>query len=244
MPNSHFEPYLYLAELSDTSVTIAWGEFFFWTAGTHPTDGDDFRLVDDEALKMINPPRKASIGASSEAYDRTGKGALVEVFEAASGQLAGSVHSRPDKNHAVVTGLAPDTEYTYKVTANDTIDWASGQLRDWTEENGFKGLKHSRAYDRRFRTNPDRDAPAGPVTLRCRCHKVNPSAIWEAAAYDASSNSASLRKRDERKAAGQRWNDRRCEMQSSAGPARERRRHRRATPRRDRSGDGARPLGT
>jgi tartrate-resistant acid phosphatase type 5 len=163
MPNSHFEPYLYVPEVFDTSVTIAWGGFFFWTSGPHPTDGDDFRLVDDQALKMINPPRKASIGASSEAYDRTGKGALVEVFE--NRLLAKAVRSRPDRNHAVVTGLRPDTEYTYRVTTNDNIDWASGQLRDWTEENGFKGLKHSRSYDRRFRTNPDRNLPAGPVTF-------------------------------------------------------------------------------
>lgn len=165
MPDSHFEPYLYLLELTDTSVTIAWGGFFFWTDGLHPVDGDNFKLVDDESLHMINPPRRASIGASSDAYDRTGRGALVEVFDACTGALVASARSRPDKNHAVVTGLTPDTEYTYKVTANNTVDWASGTLRDWTEEGGVKGLKHTRAYDRRFRTNPDRGRPAGPVTF-------------------------------------------------------------------------------
>lgn len=165
MPDSHFEPYLYLLELTDTSVTIAWGGFFFWTSGIHPVDGNDFKLVDDEALHMINPPRRASIGASSEPYDRTGHGALVEVFDAGTGALVASARSRPNKNHTVVTGLSPDTEYTYRVTANETIDWASGTLRDWTEEGGVKGLKHTRAYDRRFRTNPDRGRPAGPVTF-------------------------------------------------------------------------------
>ena len=78
MPNSHFEPYLYVPEISDTSVMIAWGGFFFWTSREHPVDGDDFKLVDDEALRMINPPRHATIGASSEAYDRTPAGALYE----------------------------------------------------------------------------------------------------------------------------------------------------------------------
>lgn len=141
------------------------GWIFFWTAGVHPTDGDNFKLVDDDALKMINPPRRSTIGASSEAYDRTGKGALVQVIDAATGALKASARSRPADNHAVVAGLTPDTEYTYIVTANDTINWAGGQLRDWTEAAGLKGLKHSRMYERRFRTNPDRNKPAGPVTF-------------------------------------------------------------------------------
>lgn len=164
MPNSHFEPYLYLPELTDTSVMIAWGGFFFWTTGEHPVDGDDFKLVDDEALRMVNPPRQSSIGASSEPYDRTPAGALVEVFEAGSATPVRSVRA-PGANHAIVTGLSPDTEYEYRVVTNGSINWANGVVRDWTVENGFQGLRHARAYDRRFRTLPSRDTPAGPITF-------------------------------------------------------------------------------
>jgi len=164
MPNSHFEPYLYLPELTDTSVMIAWGGFFFWTSGEHPVEGENFKLIDDEALRMINPPRRSSIGASSEPYDRSREGALVEVFEATSGRLVRSVRA-PGTNHAIVTGLTPDTEYTYRVITNGRIDWAAGTLRDWIVEDGFQGLRHAGEYDRRFRTFPSSSAPAGPLTF-------------------------------------------------------------------------------
>jgi hypothetical protein len=131
---------------------------------TTQVDGDGFKLVDDEALRMINPPRQSSIGASSEPYDRTSVGALVEVFEAGSATPVRSVRA-PGANHAIVTGLSPDTEYEYCVVTNRSINWAHGVLRDWTVENGFQGLRHTRAYDRWFRTLPSRDAPAGPITF-------------------------------------------------------------------------------
>src|SRR6188768_3831068 len=65
MPEFHSEPYLHLAGLTHKSALIAWGAFYFRIKGR---DGE-FKLVDDSSLKKVHPPRKQTIGSSSEPYD-------------------------------------------------------------------------------------------------------------------------------------------------------------------------------
>jgi hypothetical protein len=47
---THFEPYLQLAEVTDRAALIAWGGFFFWISGEHPTAGQDWMLIDDDGM--------------------------------------------------------------------------------------------------------------------------------------------------------------------------------------------------
>jgi len=63
-------------------------------------------------------------------------------------------------NHCFVSGLEPDTEYTYRVVVNG-FEWAAGPRRDWTIAEGKKGMVETgRVYDNRFRTHPHPDQPA------------------------------------------------------------------------------------
>ena len=68
-------------------------------------------------------------------------------------------------NHVLVTGLLPDTEYTYKITV-DGDEWAAGERRDWVvNDDENKGLEKSgRSYDNRFRTHPHPETSA-PLTF-------------------------------------------------------------------------------
>ena len=63
MPEFHAEPYVYLAGLSHKSALIAWGAFYF---KAHSDGGA--KLVDDEDLQWVHPPRRESIGARSAPY--------------------------------------------------------------------------------------------------------------------------------------------------------------------------------
>ena len=158
---AHFEQYLYLAEVTDRSALFTWGGFFFWISGQHPLDGQDWKLVDDDDLKKIFPPRRNTIGAGSEAHDR-GKGARVEVRDAANGNLVAEGKAAGG-NHCWVSGLAPNTEYTYKVFVAGK-EWGAGELRDWAVDGAFKGLRKSgRRYDNRFWTRPAVDAPTNLI---------------------------------------------------------------------------------
>lgn len=155
---AHFEEYLCLAEVTDRSALFTWGGFFFWIRGQHPEEGWDWKLVDDDDLKKIFPPRRSTIGASSEPHDR-GKGARVEVRDAATGNLI-SEGKTAGENHGWVSGLEPDAEYTYKVFVAGQ-EWGAGELRDWAVDDAFKGLRKSgRRYDNRFRTRPAVGSPA------------------------------------------------------------------------------------
>jgi tartrate-resistant acid phosphatase type 5 len=148
MPEFHQEQYIYLAGLTHKSALIAWGAFFFKIKGK--SDDARFKLVDDNDLKRIHPPRHQTIGASSEPFGD----AVVEVREALSGELA-KVETASTANHVLVTGLLPDTEYTYKITVNNE-EWAVGERRDWVaRDDKSQGLEKSgRSYDNRFRTHP------------------------------------------------------------------------------------------
>jgi hypothetical protein len=156
MPEFHAEPYLYLAGLTHKAALIAWGGFYFKVRGHK--DGDDWKLVDDGDLDHVHPPRRDSIGARSEPFGK----ARVEVFDS-SGNLV-SFADTTTTNHAWLTGLQPDTEYTYRVLVNDR-EWGATELRDWVVDAEGQGLRKSgRTYDNRFRTNPHPDQPA-PLTF-------------------------------------------------------------------------------
>jgi tartrate-resistant acid phosphatase type 5 len=150
MPEFHAEPYLYLATVTHKAALIAWGGFYFRVRSR--ADGDEWKLVDDSDLDHVHPPRRETIGARSEPYGK----ARVEVFDA-SGTLV-SFAETLNTNHVWVTGLAADTEYTYRVLVNGE-DWAAGERRDWSVSEGVQGLyKTGKRYDNRFRTQPLPDA--------------------------------------------------------------------------------------
>jgi hypothetical protein len=136
---------------------IAWGAFYFRVRDS----GKDFKLVDDDDLKHVHPPRKDSIGASSKSYGP----ATVEVFDRA-GNLVATAATNDAANHAWVVGLSPDTEYRYRVMVNGE-EWASGPRRNWEIAGDRAGLgPKRRSYENRFRTHPDPTAPPpGPFTF-------------------------------------------------------------------------------
>ncbi|MEO6120304.1 MAG: metallophosphoesterase, partial [Terriglobales bacterium] len=145
-PEFHAEPYLYLAAVTYKAALIAWGGFYFRVRSK--AGGDEWKLVDDSDLDHVHPPRRETIGARSEPYGR----ARVEVFDAA-GNLV-SFAETLDANHVWITGLAADTEYTYRVLVNGE-DWAAGERRDWSVVEGVQGLfRAGKHYDNRFRTQP------------------------------------------------------------------------------------------
>ncbi len=156
MPEFHAEPYLYLASLTHKSALIAWGGFYF-RVRDRARDGD-WKLVDDSDLKHVHPARRETIGARSEPFGE----ARVEVFDQ-SGALVAFAETCTT-NHAWVTGLAPDTQYSYRVIVNGE-EWAAGERRDWRADHTGQGLvKSGRVYDNRFRTHPHPDTPA-PLTF-------------------------------------------------------------------------------
>jgi hypothetical protein len=61
MPEFHAEPFVDLAGLSHTTAIIAWGAFYFRAR----SDGRA-KLVDDEDLQWVHPPRCESIGCRSK----------------------------------------------------------------------------------------------------------------------------------------------------------------------------------
>ncbi len=142
MPEFHSEPYLYLPAVSHKSALIAWGAFYFRT-----NSKGKWKIVDDDDLKYVHPPRKDSIGAQSAPYGP----ARVEVYDA-SGKVA-SCATTEVANHCWVARLQPDTEYTYRVFVKGQ-EWASGERWDWSSREHAL-VQSGASYDNRFRTNPD-----------------------------------------------------------------------------------------
>jgi tartrate-resistant acid phosphatase type 5 len=148
----HFEPYLYLAGLTHKSALVAWGGFYFKVA----RETADWKLVDDGDLDHVHPPRRSSIGSSSDPYGH----ARVEVRDEAGTVVA--IGETRTANHVWISGLQADREYSYRVSVNGE-DWAAGPRRDWRlgaspAEQGM--VESGRAYDNRFRTHPRPDAEA------------------------------------------------------------------------------------
>lgn len=157
MPEYHAEPYITLAGVTPHSALISWGGFYFRVRGR---DGS-FKLVDDSALDKVHPPRRESIGARSEPYGD----ARVIVYDALTGAEAATA-STTVANHCWLTGLNPDTQYTYKVFVNGE-EWAAGERRDWMVAGERQGLVTAgNAYVNQFRTHPDPSKPYGrPFTF-------------------------------------------------------------------------------
>ena len=152
MPEFHAEPYIYLPTVTHRSVLIAWGAFYF-----RVTTKGSWKLVDDDDLKYVHPPRKDSIGACSAPYGP----ARVEVYDRTGAVVATA--KTEGANHCWVAGLASDTEYTYKVFVK-ADEWARGERWDWSV--AAKALVQTGGrYDNRFRTHPDPSTPASSLTF-------------------------------------------------------------------------------
>jgi hypothetical protein len=148
MPEFHAEPYVYLAGLSHKSALIAWGAFYFKVR----SDGRA-KLVDDQDLQWVHPPRCESIGCRSDPYGP----ARVEVFDQTGAMVASALTNCT--NHCAISGLEADTRYTYAVTVKHEL-WGQGVRWDWDPE--AQGLvQRDRVYRNEFRTLPD---PRQPLT--------------------------------------------------------------------------------
>ena len=150
----HFEPYVVLAAVTHKSALVSWGGFYF----TFRHEDGPWKVVDDSDLERVHPPRRSSIGATSDPSGR----ARVDVLDAGGAPVA--FGETTTANHVFVTGLEPDTEYTYRVVVNGH-EWAAGPRRDWSIVEGRKGMVESgRVYVNRFRTHPHPEKPA-PLTF-------------------------------------------------------------------------------
>lgn len=146
MPEFHAEPYVYLAGLSHKSALIAWGAFYFRSRSSGLA-----KLVDDEDLQWVHPPRADSIGCRSKPYGP----AEVEIRDE-SGQIVAAAMTN-DTNHCQVSGLQPDAKYSYTVRVKHE-EWGSGVRWDWDPE--LQGLVQAGGvYVNEFRTLPDPTRP-------------------------------------------------------------------------------------
>jgi hypothetical protein len=152
MPEFHAEPYIYLPSVTHESALVAWGAFYF-----RVTSKGTWKLIDDTDLKYVHPPRKESIGARSAPYGP----ARVEVYDQTGAVV--SVAKTEVTNHCWVSGLAPDTEYAYKVFVKSE-EWAQGERWDWSARD--RALVQTGArYDNRFRTHPHPKTAATSLTF-------------------------------------------------------------------------------
>ena len=153
MPEFHSEPYVYLAGLTHKSALIAWGAFYFRTRS-----GGGAKLVDDDDLQWVHPPRSDSIGCQSKPYGP----AEVEVRDESGAIVAMAMTN--ESNHVAISGLQPDTRYTYSVRVKHE-EWASGTRWDW--DPGTQGLvQRDGIYRNEFRTFQDPLTPlAAPFTF-------------------------------------------------------------------------------
>ncbi|SOC50053.1 Calcineurin-like phosphoesterase [Blastococcus aggregatus] len=151
MPDTHFEPFVHLVDLTSDRALIAWGGFWF---RCDDPDGR-WRVVGDSELHEVDAGRNGSMGARSQTYGE----ALVEVLDPAGRLVA---DSRTDTaNHVWVDGLEPDTEYRYRITV-DGRPWAEGPRMDWgpVPRGGLDLRPGGRSYSMKFRTHPPADVAA------------------------------------------------------------------------------------
>lgn len=154
MPEFHAEPYLHLAGLTHNSALITWGAFYFKTRTRK-----EWKLVEDNDLRYVHPPRRESIGARSASYGP----ARVSVYDTA-GVLAATGFTETT-NFCWVTGLAPDTRYRYEVLVKDER-WGQDERWDWTPGTEQGLVQRGGRYINEFRTHPDPAAePTGAFTF-------------------------------------------------------------------------------
>jgi tartrate-resistant acid phosphatase type 5 len=151
-PEVHREPFVHLVDLSHDKVLIAWGAFWF-SRGAGAAGWD---IVDDQQLSTV-AGRRTCIGSQADSFGS----ATVEIIDGDGVVARGSTDSR---TWVWVSGLAPDTEYGYRVLV-DGEEWAAGERWDWvpSELGGFDLAPAGRRYDLRFRTWPSPEAPTPPV---------------------------------------------------------------------------------
>ena len=142
MPEFHAEPYVYLAGLSHKSALIAWGAFYFRTRSNGA-----MKIVDDNDLQWVHPPRCDSIGCRSRPFGP----ASVEVRDDTGALVATALTN--ETNHVTISGLESDTRYSYFVNVKHER-WASGLRWDWdpttqamVQSGGARGLGGSGARE-------------------------------------------------------------------------------------------------
>jgi tartrate-resistant acid phosphatase type 5 len=153
MPEFHAEPYVYLAGLSHKSALIAWGAFYFRTRSNGA-----MKIVDDNDLQWVHPPRCDSIGCRSRPFGP----ASVEVRDDTGALVATALTN--ETNHVTISGLEPDTRYSYAVSVKHER-WASGLRWDWDPTTQAM-VQSGGSYHNQFRTLPDPTKPLdGPFTF-------------------------------------------------------------------------------
>ena len=156
MPELHSEPYIYVAGLSHKSVLLAWGAFYF-----KAKSAGEMKLVDDDDLQWVHPPRAQTIGARSEPY-----GPATVVVQDESGAVVASETTHL-ANHCIVAGLQPNTRYRYTVRVKNGV-WAEGERWDWVPT--AKGLKQlGRRYRNEF-VDSSRPYAAAHQPILVHCH--------------------------------------------------------------------------
>src|ERR1044072_2689174 len=152
--DDHYEEeYVYLADLTDTAALISWGKFFF---------ASTMELVPDRKIHLLEgrSGRHRSIGGNWEAY-----GPVDVDARAPSGTVVRTVRV-VDDTFPWVTGLTPDTHYTYRIVADpdgSRREWADGDLWEYKPE--IKELvRTTRRYTCAFRTFPSLNTSA-PLTF-------------------------------------------------------------------------------
>lgn len=150
MRDIHLEEFLWLADVTQDAVLLAWGGFYFG----RDSDDEPWRLVPAAELGPVDPGRTLTVGARSQSY-----GPAVVTVTDDSGTVVGTARSS-EVNHAWVPGLRPDTRYHYRVEVNGT-EWAAGERWDWgpVGDGGLGLAPRGRRYIPTFRTAPVTDAP-------------------------------------------------------------------------------------
>jgi tartrate-resistant acid phosphatase type 5 len=145
-PDIHREELVHLVDLSDDRALIAWGAFWFRRVEV----GGRWTILDDSELHDV-AGRRTCIGHGAEPFGE----ALVEVLDA-RGRVVADAHTA-SRAWVWVTGLEPDTEYSYRVRV-DGREWAAGQRWDWVPSaSGGYDLGPGGRYDLRLHTFPAPD---------------------------------------------------------------------------------------
>lgn len=147
MAQIHREPYITVAGLTDSKALIAWGAFYFEVGSSNSR----FKLIEDKNLKNVNPPRKSSIGESSEPYGN----AKVEYWEKTdpSNKKEITVDLSKKVNHVWIEDLKPNTKYQYRVFVGGT-PWAEHKRHDWVDKPNQGMMLGNREYENEFTTYP------------------------------------------------------------------------------------------
>jgi tartrate-resistant acid phosphatase type 5 len=156
MSDRHFEPYVYLADVTERSVILAWGGFYFRTPDGAASG--QWELVDDEQLP---DGRTETIGVRSEPFGD----ARVELLDPEGAVVA--TQRTTEANHVRFGDLEPGCAYRYRIEV-DGRTWTDGPTWDWVPADPDSGrpgelVESGRRYDCRFRTFPD---PATPSAVR------------------------------------------------------------------------------